>query len=72
MVECKELAGKVVRSLTLYEEGNDGPEVSIDFEDGCNFNVCLGVKTTLDAKLTLNEGGQPQMLKDYASAENPR
>jgi len=72
MIECKELAGKVVRSLTLYEEGNDGPEVSIDFEDGCNFNVCLGVKTTLDAKLTLNEGGQPQMLKDYASAENPR
>ena len=72
MIECKELAGKVVRSLTLYEEGNDGPEVSIDFEDGCNFNVCLGVKATLDAKLTLNEGGQPQMLKDYASAENPR
>ena len=72
MIECKELAGKVVRSLTLYEEGNDGPEVSIDFEDGCNFNVCLGVKTTLDAELTLNEGGQPQMLKDYASAENPR
>jgi len=30
MIECKELAGKVVRSLTLYEEGNDGPEVSID------------------------------------------
>jgi hypothetical protein len=72
MIECKELAGKVVRSLTLYEEGNDGPEVSIDFEDGCNFNVCLGVKTTLGAKLTLNEGGQPQMLKDYSSAEDPR
>jgi len=72
MIECKELAGKVVRSLTLYEEGNDGPEVSIDFEDGCNFNVCLGVKTTLDAELTLNEGGQPQMLKDYSPTEDPR
>jgi hypothetical protein len=72
MIECKELAGKVVRSLTLYEEGNDGPEVSIDFEDGCNFNVCLGVKTTLEAKLTLDEGGQPQVLKDYTSDEESR
>ncbi len=71
MIECKDLGGKVVRSVTLFEEGNDGPEVSIDFEDGSNFNVCLGVKMTLEAKWTLDEGGQPKVLKDYTTAAIP-
>jgi hypothetical protein len=71
-IECKELAGKVVRSLTIYLDGCDGPEVSIDFEDGSNFNACLGVKTTLEAKWTLDEGGQPQVLKDYTALVQPR
>ena len=72
MIECKDLAGKVVRSITLFEEGSYGPEVSIDFEDGSNFNVCLGVKTTLEAKLTRDDGGQPQVLKDYTTPALPR
>jgi hypothetical protein len=60
MIDCKDLAGKVVRSITLFEEGSDGPEISIDFEDGSNFNACLGVKMTLEAKWTRDDGGQPQ------------
>jgi hypothetical protein len=47
------------------------PEVSIDFEDGSNFNVCLGVKMTLEAKWTREEGGQPRMLKDYTMPAVP-
>jgi hypothetical protein len=70
MIECKDLAGKVVRAVTLFEDGRDGPEISIDFEDGSTFNALLGVKTNLEAKLTLNEGGQPQVLNNYTSA-NP-
>jgi len=31
--------------------------ISIDFEDGSNFNACLGVKMTLQSKLTHDEGG---------------
>jgi hypothetical protein len=71
MIECKDLTGKVVRSVTLFEDGRDGPEISIDFEDGSTFNACLGVKTTLEAKLTLDEGGQPQVLKDYTRSVIP-
>jgi hypothetical protein len=67
MIECKDLAGKVVRSITLFEQGNAGPEISIDFDDGSNFNACLGVKMTLEAKLTRDEGGQPQVLKQYTT-----
>ncbi len=63
MMECKELANKIVRKVTLYEEGDYGPEVNIEFTDGSNFNVCL--KAAIEAKLTLDEGGEPRVLKDY-------
>jgi hypothetical protein len=72
MIDCKDLAGKVVRSLRIFEDGNDGPEVSIDFEDGSNFNARLGVKMTLEAKWTRDDGGQPQVLKDYTTPAVPR
>ncbi len=71
MIDCKDVAGKVVRSLRIFEDGRDGPEVSIDFEDGTNFNACLGVKMTLEAKLTLDDGGQPQLLQDYTTPAVP-
>jgi hypothetical protein len=64
MTECKELANKVVRKVTLYEEGDYGPEVNIEFTDGSSFNVCL--KTAIEAKLMLDEGGEPRVLKNYS------
>lgn len=72
MLECKELTGKVVRSLTLFEDGSYGPEISIDFTDGTNFSACLGTQFTLEAKCTRDEGGQPVVLKDYSIPANPR
>jgi len=56
MIHCKDVAGKVVRSITLFEDGSDGPEVSIDFEDGSNFNACLGVKMTLGSEIDARPG----------------
>ena len=70
MIECKELVGKVVRQVTIFEDGDYGPEVNFEFGDGSNFNVCL--KSAIEAKLTLDEGGQPQVLKDYSSMDIPR
>ena len=71
MIDCKELAGKVIRSLTIFEDGADGPEISIDFEDGSNFNACLGVKMTIEAKWTHDDGGQPEMLRDFTTPAIP-
>jgi len=71
MIECTDFTGKVVRSITLFEDGRYGPEIAIDFEDGSSFNACLGVKMTLEAKWTRDEGGQPQVLKDYTTAAIP-
>lgn len=66
MIDCKELIGKVVRQVTIYEDGDYGPEVSFEFTDNSNFNVCL--RNTVEAKLTLDEGGQPRVLRDYSSS----
>lgn len=68
MIECKELAGKVVRSISIFEDGSYGPEISIDFEDGSNFNACLGIKLSIEAKWTRDDGGQPQTLRDYTAS----
>jgi len=65
MFECKNVAGRVIRSLHLYGGGSDGPEVSIDFEDGENLTISLVAKHILECKLTRDEGGEPVMLDRY-------
>jgi hypothetical protein len=71
MIDGKDLTGIVIRAITLFNEGSDGPEASIDFADGSNFNVCLGVKMTLETKWTRDDGGEPQVLKDYTMPAIP-
>jgi hypothetical protein len=70
MMECKELVGKVVRQVTIFEDGDCGPEVNFVFADGTNFNVCL--KSSIEAKLTLDEGGEPCVLRDYSPPTIPQ
>jgi hypothetical protein len=65
-MECKELAGKVIQTLTLDEEGDYGPEVNIEFTDGSVFNVCLRTNPSIEAKHTRDEGGEPRVLGDYS------
>ncbi len=69
MIECKQLKGKVVRQVTIYETGDCGPEVNFVFADGSNFNVCL--RNVIEAKLTLDEGGEPRVIVDYSSSVRP-
>lgn len=66
MMECKELAGKVIESLTLYEEGDYGPEVNIEFTDGTAFNVCLRTEPVIEAKHICDGDGEPRLLHDYS------
>jgi len=67
MVECKEFVGKVISSFTIYEDSTEGPEICIEFTDGTVFSSCLKTTTALEAKLTRNQGGQPELLKDYSA-----
>lgn len=68
MIECKELAGKVIRDCSIYEDGSDGPEVLIEFTDDTTFSVCLKTIVAVEAKCLRDDGGQPQVVKTFTSA----
>lgn len=72
MVHCKELVGKVISAFTIYEGSSDGPEICIEFTDGTLFSSCLKTVTSLEAKMTRDDGGQPQILRDYSTSSSPR
>ena len=72
MIECKELAGKVVRLCAIFEDGSDGPDLQIDFTDGTSFTVSLRTAVSVDAKCLRGEGGEPQVLKEYTAFATPR
>ncbi len=63
MIECNELVGKVVKRVAVYENGGYGPEANFEFTDGTHFNFC--VKSGVDAKLTVDEGGEPRVIRSY-------
>jgi hypothetical protein len=44
----------------------------MDFTDGTSFTVSLKTDVTLEAKCIRDEGGQPQVLKDYTALAVPR
>jgi hypothetical protein len=68
MIECKEIAGRIVRSVRLYEDGPYGPEVSMDFEDGTNFTATLHARHVIEGKLTQDNGGEPILLHQCITA----
>ncbi|QHN04733.1 hypothetical protein FTO74_16240 [Granulicella sp. WH15] len=72
MVVCEEFIGKVVKAFTLYEDSGEGPEICIEFTDGTVFSSCLKTSTSLEAKMTRDDGGQPRLLKDYSTPAIPR
>ena len=67
LIQCSELAGKVVRDCTIYDDGSDGPEVVIEFTDDTTLSVCLKTSVSVEAQAIRDEGGQPQVLKTYTN-----
>ena len=65
MIQCTELAGKVIRECTIYEDGSNSPEVLIEFTDDTTFSVCLKTSVSVEAKSIRDEGGEPQILKVF-------
>jgi hypothetical protein len=50
MIECKELAGKVVRACRIDKDGRNGPEIHIEFTDQTIFSVCLKTDVSIETK----------------------
>lgn len=72
MIDCKELAGKVIHRCILFEDGSDGPDLQIDFTDGTSFTVSLTTDVTIETKSIRDDGGHPQVLKEYTAPAVPR
>jgi hypothetical protein len=72
MIHCKELSDKVVRLVTIYEDGAYGPEVHIEFTDGTTFSACLKANVSIEAKYIHDQGGEPCILRDYSMPDIPR
>jgi hypothetical protein len=58
------VAGRAMTNTFRFHEGTNA-----DGGIGSNFNVCL--KNTVEAKMTLDEGGEPCVLRDYATPTTP-
>jgi hypothetical protein len=67
MVRCEALAGKIIQTFSLYEDGPYGPEISIEFTDGTVFNSCLKTASTLEAKLLRNTQGGSEVVEDFST-----
>jgi hypothetical protein len=44
----------------------------MDFIDGTSFTVSLKTDVTIEAKSIRDDGGQPEVLKDYTAFAIPR
>jgi hypothetical protein len=60
MIECRELAGKVIRRCQIDKDGKDGPEIHIVFTDETVLSVCL--KTDVSIETRRASDGRPMRL----------
>jgi len=70
MIECKELAGKVISFCRIDKDGSNGPEIHIEFTDQTIFSVCL--KTDISIKTKSLESSRLRLVEDLDKPMNPR
>lgn len=49
-IEFPEVVGKSLAELTVYDDPAYGREVLLQFTDGTQISVCIGVRQTVDAR----------------------
>ena len=57
MIECQELAGKVVQRCTVDKDALDGPEIHIEFTDETVFFVGLKSKVSIETRRPSGHAG---------------
>ncbi len=64
--ECEEIAGKTVKSLKVYEDPSEDPEVVIEFTDGTTFSCAIEQRSSAKAVLFRGGVGTPEILRNYS------
>ena len=67
MIECKELAGKVIRICRIDKDGGNGPEIHIEFTDQTIFSVCFNTDISIRLE-SVDERTRPRLVEDV---DNP-
>ena len=65
MKEFSEVANKVIRKLTIFDEDAKTPEIVIELSDGRIFTASFTTTAAVQAALTIDEGGEPQVVATY-------
>jgi hypothetical protein len=71
MIECKELAGNVIRICRIDKDGSNGPEIHIEFTDQTMFSVCLKTDISIETK-SLDGPTRLRLVEDLDKPMNPR
>ena len=50
-----EVVGKSVRDLSVYDDPAYGREVQVQFDDGTQLSICIGVRQTVDARYSKDD-----------------
>jgi hypothetical protein len=54
-IEFPEVAGKLVRELSVHEDSESGREVLVRFCDGTQLSIAIGVRHVIDARYSNEE-----------------
>jgi molybdopterin-binding protein len=65
MTEFPEVANKIIRKLTIFDEDASAPEIVIELSDGTIFTASFTTTAAVQAALTMDEGGEPSVLAAY-------
>jgi hypothetical protein len=59
------VANKTIRKLTIFDEDAKTPEIVIELSDGTIFTASFATTAAVQAALTIDEGGEPQIIAAY-------
>jgi hypothetical protein len=65
MTEFHEVSNKTIRKLTIFDEDAKTPEIVIELSDGTIFTASFTTTAAVQAALTIDEGGEPQVIAAY-------
>lgn len=66
MVNCKDLAGKVIEQASVFEDSEAGPQLEIKVTDGTVFAFRVSNRPAVEARLVANESVESILLEDYS------
>jgi hypothetical protein len=71
VIDCPELADKIIQELRIHDDPPCGREVHIEFTDGTAFTVSLTTNTTVEAKYYRDQGGELEVLREFRDSSTP-